>query len=142
MYAEKTQQESPSRTIQTKPGTGKYMEDNRPEAVRQAKMIDTIQKSDNCTVIQRLPIWHFNDANAVGILGIPRAAMRHYYHWRREIINNDSLPNVAPALDWDAHFEPVGNHFTIRLNQVHRVHFHCDFAAHTVDIIQIGMHDL
>lgn len=47
MYTEKTQQKSPSRTIQSKPGAGSvYMEDNRPEAVGQAKMIDTIQKQN------------------------------------------------------------------------------------------------
>lgn len=47
MYTEKTQQKSLSRTIQSKPGGGRvYMEDNRPEAVGQAKMIDTIQKQN------------------------------------------------------------------------------------------------
>ncbi|MCC8146310.1 MAG: hypothetical protein LIO93_07705, partial [Bacteroidales bacterium] len=60
MYAEKTQKESPSRTIQTKPGGGRvYMEDNRPEAVRQTEFINTIQlkeKNQLYPIIQRTKI--------------------------------------------------------------------------------------
>lgn len=48
MYTEKTQQASLSRTIQSKPGGGRvYMEDNRPEAVGQAKMINEIEGCPN-----------------------------------------------------------------------------------------------
>lgn len=45
MKVEKTQKELPSRAIQTKLNIGRmYMKDNRLDSIRQAKMIDSVQK--------------------------------------------------------------------------------------------------
>lgn len=46
MKAERQQKERTSRVIQSSKGGGGHIVDNRPEAVRQAKMIDTIQKQN------------------------------------------------------------------------------------------------
>ena len=67
--------------------------------------------------------------------------MRHYYDWRRNIRDKDMIPNTT-AIDWDANFERVGNHYTIRLNKEHRVHFDCDFLKHSIKVHKIGTHDL
>lgn len=84
--------------------------------------------------------WTFNMNNAPGTAGIPRSAMLHFYAWRRAIRDNDVAPDVAA--DWDAHFEAVGDHYTIRLNQKHRVHFNIDWDSQTVTLLQVGQHDL
>lgn len=78
MYTEKTHQESPSRTIQSKPGGGRvYREDNRPEAVRQAKFINAIQaKSAPRNVIQRANEGKDNDKGNVTVADIPEEDMQ------------------------------------------------------------------
>ena len=64
--------------------------------------------------------------NAPGTEGIPNAAMLRFYTWRRAI-NTDNVDPKTAAAGWDAHFEQVGDHYTIRLNQQHRVHFNIDW---------------
>lgn len=124
-------------------GKRKYLIDNRPtRIIRLPHMAVVSCCAFRTDVLQRISVWSFNDENATGTSGIPRAAMVHYYSWRRQIRDFNKAPNSTDALDWDAHFERVGDHYTIRLNQEHRVHFYCDFQQKTVTVIQIGRHDL
>ena len=77
-----------------------------------------------------------------GHVDVPSAAMSKYFEWKRRITSSGygEDPKTAARHAGDMHFERVGDVYTIRLSQKHRVVFTINETRKQVKVLRVGGH--
>lgn len=92
--------------------------------------------------------WNFDDSEARNNylkgkhIPVPSAGMRKYNDWKRRILSSahKEHPKDAAKYAGDMHYEKVGDVYTIRLTQEHRVVFKLNDTLKKITVIRIGGH--